>query len=170
MNDSSSICLSCGFCCDGTDIGFVELDQEEVPAMRKLMDLEEVNGNGFFLQPCKNFCEGCQIYSKRPKQCASFKCGLLQSVEQKELDFDAAIEMIQELKLKKNVLEEKLVAQALELESPSLHFKMHELKKRLQKASKSSLTQKQLELISELEQFDALLSKNMGVSSLLTQE
>ena len=29
-----------------------------------------------------------------PKQCANFKCGLLISIEQKELDFDLAVEMI----------------------------------------------------------------------------
>lgn len=168
MNDSSSICLSCGLCCDGTIIGFVELDREELPAMRQLLDLEEANGDGFFLQPCKNFCDGCGIYSKRPKQCASFKCGLLKSVEQKELGFDSAIEMIQELKQKKNAIEEKLAIQDLDPQSQSFHFKMVELKKVLQKEkSKSSLPQKQLELLSELKEFDKMLAKNMGMLPLL---
>ena len=87
MNDSSNICLSCGLCCDGTLIGFVQLESEEIPAIRELMDVEGVKDKGVFLQPCSKYCDGCTIYSQRPKQCASFKCGLLNSVEQKELDF-----------------------------------------------------------------------------------
>ncbi|MEX0812126.1 MAG: YkgJ family cysteine cluster protein [Chitinophagales bacterium] len=171
MNNPSSICLSCGLCCDGTVIGFVELDREELPAMRQLLDLEEVDGNRVFLQPCKNYCEGCQIYSKRPKQCASFKCGLLKSLEQKELNFDAAIEMIRELKQKKSALEEKLALLDLDLHSQSFHFKIEELKRFLQKEkSKSTLKQKHLELLSELQQFDKLLLKNMGMAPLLAQE
>ena len=46
MNDSLNICLSCGLCCDGTLIGHVQLNREELPALRELMDLEDENGNG----------------------------------------------------------------------------------------------------------------------------
>jgi Fe-S-cluster containining protein len=165
MNDASNICLSCGFCCDGTVIGFVKLDREELPAIRKLMDIEEEHGNGFFLQPCNNFCDGCNIYSKRPKQCASFKCGLLKSVEQKELEFNSAIEIIDEVKQKKISIEKKLATKQFELKSQSFYFKMVELKKLLQKnKSVSSLTQNHLELISDLEQLDSLLSNKFDVS------
>jgi Fe-S-cluster containining protein len=165
MNDSSNICLSCGFCCDGTVIGFVKLDREELPVMRKLMDIEEEHDNGFFLQPCNNFCDGCNIYSKRPKQCASFKCGLLKSVEQKELEFNSAIEIIDEVKQKKISIEKKLATKQFELKSQSFYFKMVELKKLLQKnKSVSSLTQNHLELISDLEQLDSLLSNKFDVS------
>jgi hypothetical protein len=37
MNDSTNICLSSGLCCDGTLIGFVQLSDEEIPELRKLM-------------------------------------------------------------------------------------------------------------------------------------
>jgi Fe-S-cluster containining protein len=165
MNDSSNICLPCGLCCDGTLIGFVELDSEELPGMREVMDIEDENGNGFFLQPCSNYCDGCTIYSKRPKQCASFKCELLKSFEQKELNFDSAIEIINTVKLKKIAIEKKVEILQLELKSQSFYFKMVELKKLLQKnKSESPLTQNHLELISDLEQLDSLVSKNMGVS------
>jgi len=165
MNDSSSICLSCGLCCDGTVIGFVKLDREELPAIRELMDIEDENGHGFFLQPCSKYCDGCTIYSKRPKQCASFRCGLLKSVEQKELDFDSAVEMINVVKQKKLAINKKLAIQQFELQSQSFYFKMAELKILLQKnKSASALTQNHLELLSDLEEFDSLMLKNIGLS------
>jgi len=165
MSDPLNICLSCGLCCDGTLIGFVKLDSEELPGMREVMDIEDENGNGFFLQPCNSYCDGCTIYSKRPKQCASFKCELLKSFEQKELNFDSAIEIINVVKQKKIAIEKKVAILQIELQSQSFYFKMVELKKLLQKnKSESSLTQNHLDLISDLEQLNSLLSKNMGVS------
>ncbi|WP_460924995.1 YkgJ family cysteine cluster protein [Pontibacter brevis] len=165
MNDSINICLSCGYCCDGTVIGFVQLGREELPVLRELMEIENANGEGFFLQPCKNYCDGCSIYSKRPKQCASFECGLLKSFEQKKLSFDAAVETINVVKQKKCAIEKKLALLQFELQSQSFYFKMVELKNLLQKnESESSLTQNHLDLMSDLRQLDSLLSKEFGVS------
>lgn len=117
MDGSENICLACGCCCDGTVIGFVQLDKEELPEVRELMDIEDENGKGFFLQPCSRFCDGCTIYPNRPKQCAIFKCRLLESVELKELSFDSAVEMIHAVKQKRIALEKKLKAQKFELQS-----------------------------------------------------
>lgn len=165
MNDSSNLCLSCGLCCDGTLIGFVQLDSEELPAVKEAMDIEEANGQGFFLHPCNKYCDGCTIYSKRPKQCALFKCGLLKSVEQKELDFNSAIETISVVKQKKDAIVQKLAALPFELKSESFYFQMVELKKLLQKMkSESSLTQNHLALISDLQQMDNLLLEKFDVT------
>ena len=165
MNDSLNICLSCGLCCDGTLIGFVQLYHEELPVLRELMDIEDSNGNGFFLQPCSKYCDGCTIYSKRPKQCANFKCGLLKSLEQKELEFDSAIEMINMVKQKKIAIEKKIEILQIELQSQSFYFKMIELKKLLQKnKAEISLTKNHLELISDLNYLDNLLKKKFDIS------
>jgi len=165
MNDSSNICLSCGLCCNGTLIGFVELNTQEKTELRELMDIVESNEKGFFLQPCNKYCDGCTIYSQRPKQCASYKCGLLKSVEQKELDFNLALEIINEVKQKKINIEKNITTLQLELQSQSFYFKMIELKKLLQKyEAESSLKQKDLELISELEQLDNLLVSKFDLS------
>ena len=165
MNDSSNLCLSCGLCCDGTLIGFVQLESEEIPALRDLMDIEEVNAKGVFLQPCNNYCDGCTIYSQRPKQCASFKCGLLKSVEQKELDFDKAIDTIDEVKQKKFAIENQIMTLKIELTSQSFYFKMIELKKIVQKyPSESPLRQKYQDLISNLEQLENLLESKFDLT------
>ncbi len=158
MNDSSNICLSCGLCCDGTLIGFVQLETEEIPTLGELMGDELVTQSGVFLQPCTKYCDGCTIYANRPKQCANFKCGLLNSVEQKKLDFDKAVEAIAELKKQKNILENCLAEIDFKLKSKSFYFKMIELKNYLDKYDSLSSGELNIQkLMVELEVFEALL-------------
>jgi len=166
MDDSLNICLPCGLCCDGTLIGHVQLNREELSAVRELMDIEDESGNGFFLQPCSKYCDGCSIYSQRPKQCASFNCGLLKSHEEKKLDSDSAIEIINRVKQKKSTIEKSLVLLNIELQSQSFYFKMVELKKVLQKIKfESSIAQKHIELTADLKELDGLLIEKFGISS-----
>lgn len=165
MNDSSNICLACGLCCDGTLIGFVQLDPQELPDLRALLDIEGTNENGVIIQPCSKYCDGCTIYADRPKQCASFKCGLLNSVEQEELEFDSAVETINKVKAQKIAIEKKIALIPYALKSKSFYFKIVELKKLLEKKkSESSLLQNDLELTSNLKQLDHLLSERFGIT------
>ncbi|MCY1722993.1 YkgJ family cysteine cluster protein [Prolixibacteraceae bacterium Z1-6] len=166
MSELLNICLSCGVCCDGSLIGFVQLDNDELPALRKLMDIEEVDNIGLFLHPCTKLgCDGCTIYSQRPRQCGKFKCGILKSIEKKELDFDSAIEVINVLKEKKIAIEKQLATLPFELHSPSFYFKILELKKLfLKDKSGLSLSQNNPELISNLKELDKLVTKNFGIS------
>lgn len=165
MSDSLNICLACGLCCDGTLIGFVQISNDELPDIRKIMDVEEDNDNSFFLQPCQNYCEGCTIYAKRPKQCHNFNCGLLKSVERNELNVNTAIEMVNIVKQQKHSIEKKLALLDIELQSKSFYFKMVQLKTLLQKnEAESSLTATHLELISDLNQLDQVLIDNFGLS------
>ncbi len=165
MSDSSNICLSCGVCCDGTLIGFVELSNEELPVLRDTMAIEEANGKGFFLQPCKSYCNGCTIYTKRPKQCANFNCKIIKSLEQKELDFNTALEIIDVVKQKRVAIEKKLAALPFELQSQSFYFKMVEVKNLLLTYQpESALMPTHLELLSDLNQLDGQLTTRFGVS------
>lgn len=163
-NDADNICLACGLCCDGTLIGFVEVTQEEVSRLQGIKEVENVNGNGFFLHPCDKYCDGCTIYADRPKKCDQFNCSLLKSVEQKELAFDSAVETVKEVKLQKAAIEEKLANLHFELKSPSFYFKMVELKKLLQKLDPEFLTRNHIDLISNIKQLDVLLLNRFGVT------
>ncbi|WP_439883068.1 YkgJ family cysteine cluster protein [Pontibacter sp. MBLB2868] len=164
MSDSSNLCLSCGLCCEGTVIGFVQLDQEELPQIKKLMDIEEAYGIGFFLQPCAKFCNGCTIYANRPKQCAKFKCGLLTSFEQKKLDFATASEMIKKVIQLQASIEKKLEVLPFELRSQSFYFKMVELNNLLLKKESESLEEENhADLRTELNQLNKLLSEEFEV-------
>ena len=165
MNHAINICLPCGLCCDGTLIGFVQLDRDEMPALKKIMDIEDEDGNGFFLHPCKKYCAGCTIYEDRPKQCDKFKCKLLNAVNQNELEFDKAENVIKEVKQRKASIEKKIALELFKLQSPSFYFQIVELKKILHKNTLNvSSTQNQLELGTELEQLDSLLKEYFGVT------
>lgn len=165
MNDSTNICLACGLCCDGTLIGHVQLANEELAAVKEVMEIEESHGHGFFLQPCKKFCNGCAIYDKRPNHCASFECQLLKSVDQKKLEFDTAVEITKVVKQQKISLEQKLSILNIELKSNSFYFKMAELKRILQKNKVQLIaSQKQLELLVDIERFESLLLDKFGIS------
>lgn len=166
MSEPKNICLPCGLCCDGTIIGFVQLDSEELSSIRQLMDIEERDENGMFFLPCNKFgCNGCTIYSQRPKACRNFECGVLKSFEKKELSFDKAIEVIDVVKQKKISIEKQVATLQIELQSKSFHFKMLELKKMFRK-DKSELysSQNHQELMLELRELDKLLSNSFGVS------
>ena len=129
------------------------------------MDIEEADGNGFFLHPCKKYCDGCTIYADRPKQCGIFKCALLNSVEKGDLAFDLAVESVNSVKQKKAAIEKMLETFKIELRSPSFYFKMVELKKILQRIKEESiLTETHQELITELNELDRLLSKEFDVT------
>ncbi|MEJ8755700.1 hypothetical protein WG947_01720 [Pontibacter sp. H259] len=165
MNDATRVCLACGLCCDGTVIGFVQVGREELPALRELLDVENANGEGFFLQPCKKFCDGCTIYPDRPKQCAKYECGLLESLEQKEIDFDAAIETVHAVKQKKIAIEKQLALLQLQLKSESFYFKMVELKKLFEtNTDLATLSQDHINLFTDLNQLDSLLVERFSVS------
>ena len=73
MSDPTNICLSCGLCCDGTLIGFVQLESEELSPVRKLMEIEQTGENGMFFLPCNELgCNGCNIYSQSIAMCSDY--------------------------------------------------------------------------------------------------
>lgn len=164
MDDSLNICLACGICCDGSLIGFVQIEQEEFSRVRKILDIEESDSIGFFLQPCTKFCNGCTIYEERPKQCGLFECKLLQSVDNKTLGFNSAVENVKIVKEKKLAIESTITELGIELKSPSFYFQIIELNKILQN-KKADFTIKQIELslISELEELNTLVYQGFGV-------
>ena len=166
MNDSGNICLSCGLCCDGTLIGFVQLERKEMLRLRTIMEIEEGNGEGFFLQPCENLgCSGCTIYSKRPNKCAEFECGLLNSIEQKKISFDSAIEVIELVKQLKSTILNQLMGLPFKLQSKSFYFKILELEKLLnKKADNITLRQDHKDLMLNIEQLDKLVVSKFRIS------
>lgn len=167
MSDSSNLCLSCLLCCDGTLIGFVQLEKEEIPALKNVLEIEEDSkGDGVFLQACNNLCaDGCTIYDDRPKQCRSFNCKLLKSVEDYEIAFDSAADVILVVKQKKDAIEKQIAQLCIELKSPSFYFKMVELKKLLKKLPhQETKTPKYQKLMVDLEKLDSLQSKTFGIT------
>lgn len=164
MNDSSNICLSCGLCCDGTLIGFVQLEQKEVPALSKIMNIEKGSKESIFLHSCEKFCDGCTIYASRPKNCIKFKCGLLKSLEAKTTTFDAAIDTIELAKKKRSAIEEQITSLNLNLKSQSFYFKMVELNKLLQSPKYKPLTAEHHNIINSYKELEELVINKFNLS------
>jgi Fe-S-cluster containining protein len=80
----SSLCQSCGLCCDGSLFGRVDLQIEEGQGARKSR-LRVVRDGKSFEQPCSALAaiarppgdrRSCAIYAERPLSCRRFVCRL----------------------------------------------------------------------------------------------
>lgn len=164
MSDSSNICIACGLCCDGSIIGYVQIGNDELEVTREIMDIEEANGEGFFFHPCEKLsCDGCTVYNQRPKKCISFKCKILNSIEDKEISLDSALEIVKHIKIEKKKIQEKIDQEKFQLQSESFYFQMLELKKVINKLD-TPLTAGIQEIVTDLEKLNQLLSKTFGLT------
>lgn len=73
-----SLCLSCGFCCDGTLFDRVPLSEGDDVRIRQWLHVAPQDHHG--TQPCCAL-EGtrCRIYDARPRTCRRFRCLLLEA-------------------------------------------------------------------------------------------
>src|SRR5215472_11895695 len=87
-DDSNSLCLECGLCCNGVIFADVQLRPKDDSERLRALGLKfapnpksEIR-NPKFLQPCAAFdgCR-CRIYPDRPKYCRQFECLLLKDVK-----------------------------------------------------------------------------------------
>tara|TARA_Y100000589_G_scaffold58116_1_gene48522 strand:+ start:4172 stop:4633 length:462 start_codon:yes stop_codon:yes gene_type:complete len=150
-------------CCNGTTIGFVQLEKNELMRVKKILEIEEEGGNGFILQPCKKLgCNGCTIYNERPLQCVKFECELLSSIKEQSISFSSAIEIIEDVKRKKKAIEKMIEIEKINLTSKSFYFKAFELRKKMLKTNRPSDGLKHL--ISQLEDLNLMVTMNFGIS------
>lgn len=89
-----SLCLACGFCCDGTLFDRVPLLEAEVAALQGA--LKVVPGQHHGRQPCPAL-EGtaCHVYGERPLTCRRFRCLLLEAHEADEVSLAGAVEIVE---------------------------------------------------------------------------
>ena len=91
------ICVTCGFCCDGTLFKHAVLrpgERGNLPTK-----IEERYGKAdegeFFTLPCAYFCGKCTIYDqKRAVVCGAFRCKLLKNVSKDQLTQANAMQTI----------------------------------------------------------------------------
>jgi Fe-S-cluster containining protein len=84
---ASSLCTSCGLCCNGAIFGEVPIRPDESAEMRRLgLDLTVRDDSEWFPQPCAMLCGSrCSIYESRPGTCRSYRCRVLAACERGEL-------------------------------------------------------------------------------------
>ena len=100
-DDSNSLCLECGLCCNGVIFANGQLQPEDDGEHLRFLGLKfEPNRqsqivNRKFVQPCAALdCCRCKIYSERPRYCRQFECLLLKSVKAGGTDMPEALRVI----------------------------------------------------------------------------
>jgi hypothetical protein len=102
-NAESEICITCGFCCDGTLFGQANSGPGDTAESLVTIGLTPVNHSsgvtsGFSL-PCPHFTGLCSIYnSARPSICGIFRCRLLRSVQRGKYSVTQALQIVRETK------------------------------------------------------------------------
>ena len=92
-----SLCLACGFCCDGTLFNRVPLLEAEVPPLK--VRLQVVDGHHHARQPCPALDgTACQVYAERPLTCRRYRCLLLEAHEATEVSLAGAVSIVEATK------------------------------------------------------------------------
>ena len=90
-----SLCLACGFCCDGTLFNRVPLLEAEVPALKAR--LQVVDGKQYARQPCPALDgTACRVYAERPLTCRRYRCLLLEAHEASEVSLTGAVSIVEQ--------------------------------------------------------------------------
>jgi hypothetical protein len=97
--DEQSICITCGYCCDGTLFMQAHLN----PGERGYLPLRiEENSysdgeSDYFKLPCLYFSEKCTIYDKkRADICSGYRCQLLKDFAGEKMTIDDALNIVRE--------------------------------------------------------------------------
>lgn len=113
-NDEQTICLACGFCCDGTLFSYASLlkEEDERPLVASLGLTLTESEEGFCL-PCHHHSkqQGCQIYQQpKPDVCGSYRCRLLNQYRLGKVSLDKAMALVKEGKtFRQKIIEEASV-------------------------------------------------------------
>jgi hypothetical protein len=98
---STSICIGCGLCCDGTVLSYLAVaDESDLGWPLRMLGVEIIveADPPVFALPCPAVCKGmCTVYDEhRPSACAQYSCDLLRAVEDGRIDVDAARSVIRD--------------------------------------------------------------------------
>lgn len=107
--NEQAVCITCGFCCDGTLFGHAVLKPEEKGNLPLLIEQRvfTVGEKDFFLLPCLYFAGRCTIYeNKRADVCGSYRCRLLGDLASGILQTGEALEIVQRARLLRNDITE----------------------------------------------------------------
>ncbi len=107
---STSLCIRCGLCCDGTLFSRVPVELgDEAAAEAAGLVIDRERDTHFFRQPCAGFAGGrCAVYANRPTPCRNFRCKLLKSFQAGEIDLDTALEKVElAMQLRRKIAEDE---------------------------------------------------------------
>ena len=104
----SKLCVSCGYCCDGTLFTKAKAYDEDAPHIARLgLTASENEGNKSFGLPCHHFEGKCTVYDQtRPRTCGKFFCEPVKKIRKQE----SSVEEVQALIEKVRILREQFFA------------------------------------------------------------
>lgn len=107
MDNISTLCISCGMCCDGSLFRHGHLFDQDDEVRATKLGLKWVENEGFLL-PCKFLNGSCTIWdSERPKVCEKYFCKPLTRFFKHEITFrEAEAKVHNLLKIKNQILNE----------------------------------------------------------------
>jgi Fe-S-cluster containining protein len=123
----SSLCRSCGICCNGTLFGDVQILAADEPEKLRLrgLSLTKVTAKPVHrktpaattapvrfqcFQPCPAWVQGsCEIYADRPAYCRDFSCLLRKKLQAGQLSFARAAQTIRLARHRANQIEKLLL-------------------------------------------------------------
>jgi hypothetical protein len=95
--NEQNICVTCGFCCDGTLFLHAHLNAGErgnLPEKIEQASFSEKDKD-YFRLPCQYFSEKCTIYDrKRADVCSSYRCQLLKDFDKRKVSLSDALETV----------------------------------------------------------------------------
>lgn len=105
--NEQDLCVACGFCCDNTLFEYAYLKPGEVVSGHFQKSKFTIEQSDYFRLPCPHFKGCCSIYDQdKPSICSDFKCKLLKSFANDELEKFRALAIIEQAKkLRSEVLE-----------------------------------------------------------------
>ena len=99
MNKEQKLCLTCGFCCDGTLFMHASLNPGEKGNLPEKIEQQSFTGGekDYFRLPCLYFCGKCSIYNqKRADVCSSYRCQLLKDFADNKITTNEALTIIRQ--------------------------------------------------------------------------
>lgn len=103
-HDEQAICITCGYCCDGTLFRHAILAPGEAGSGRLPAAIEaagfSMEGKDWFRHPCHYFSGKCTIYDRqRAAVCGSFRCRLLRDYAEGRISSGEAVRTISQARL-----------------------------------------------------------------------
>jgi uncharacterized protein len=111
VSQGITLCLSCGMCCNGALHGQARIAPQEIYFAESLglTILEEIEKEVkvSFRLPCPRWQDGrCSVYPIRPNVCGDYRCKLLRSLHENEMELDTAQYFVTEVKALVSEIEE----------------------------------------------------------------
>lgn len=130
----SAICTNCGLCCDGTLYFVAPLSKAECDNLIPVLEVRtEANGDTVLKQPCKALAGSCcTIYDSRPQICRGYRCGVLESVIDGELQPERAVQIVSEVRALARTVEAVLATYEPSPEKITLSQRLDDFHRRLQ--------------------------------------